>query len=87
MALVPGCVAICANIASALTSGGFDGVGLDPVIWVGIVLAAAVGVGVGILRTRSDRSGSRPGLGPSWIAVSRVKGELLSTPTAVMAAA
>ncbi|MFZ3416259.1 tryptophan-rich sensory protein [Arthrobacter sp. 3Tela_A] len=83
------CVAICANIASALTSGGFDGFGLDPVVWAGIVLAAAAAVGVGLALYGRGRLAPAAALawGLSWIAVSRVNGELLSTPTAVLAAA
>ncbi|MEB7504769.1 tryptophan-rich sensory protein [Arthrobacter koreensis] len=82
------CVAICANIASALTSGGFDGFGLDPVVWAGIVLAAAAAVGVGLALYGRGRLAPAAALawGLSWIAVSRINGELLSTPTAVMAA-
>ncbi|WP_225216999.1 tryptophan-rich sensory protein [Arthrobacter pullicola] len=82
------CVAICANIASALTSGGFDGFGLDPVVWAGAVLAAAAAVGVGLALYGRGRLAPAASLawGLSWIAVSRVNGELLSTETAVMAA-
>ena len=82
------CVAICANIASALTSGGFDGFGLDPVIWASIVLAAAAAVGVGLAFYGRGRLAPAAALawGLSWIAVSRVNGELLSTPTAIAAA-
>ncbi|MER2135117.1 MAG: TspO/MBR family protein [Arthrobacter sp.] len=82
------CVAICANIASALTSGGFDGFGLDPVIWASVVLAAAAAVGVGLAFYGRGRLAPAAALawGLSWIAVSRVNGELLSTPTAIAAA-
>lgn len=83
------CVAICANIASALTAGGFDGFGLDPVLWAGLVLAAAAAVGIGLAVYGRGRLAPAAALawGLSWIAVSRVTGDLVSTATAVLAAA
>lgn len=83
------CVAICANIASALTAGGFDGFGLDPVVWAAAVLAAAAAVGVGLALYGRGRLAPAAALawGLSWIAVSRINGELVSVPTAVAAAA
>lgn len=82
------CVAICANIASALTSGGFEGFGLDPVLWAAVILAAAAAAGIGLALYGRGRLAPAAALawGLSWIAVSRVNGELVSVPTAVMAA-
>ena len=83
------CVATCANTASALVAEGFDGFGLDPVLWAAVVLIVAAGVGVGLAQAGRGRLAPAAALawGLAWIAVSRLNGGLESGPTAAAAVA
>ena len=80
-------VATCANTAAALTDSGFDGLGLAPEVWSIGVLAVVAAVGVGLAAYGRGRLAPAAALawGLSWIAVSRLTGELLSSGTAVAA--
>ena len=80
-------VATCANTAAALTDSGFDGFGLAPEVWSIGILAAVAAVGVGLAAYGRGRLAPAAALawGLSWIAVSRLTGELLSSGTAVAA--
>lgn len=80
-------VATCANIAAALTAAGFDGFGLAPEIWSIAVLAVVAALGVALAAYGRGRLAPAAALawGLSWIAVSRLNGELPSNGTAVAA--
>ncbi|MET4058990.1 hypothetical protein ABIB35_000519 [Arthrobacter sp. UYP6] len=82
-------VATCANTAAALTDAGFDGFGLAPEVWSVAILAVVAALGVALAAYGRGRLAPAAALawGLSWIAVSRLNGELLSTGTAVAAAA
>ena len=81
-------VATCANVAAALTAAGFDGFGLAPEAWSILVLAVVAVIGVALAAYGRGRLAPAAALawGLSWIAVSRLNGELASTGTAVAAA-
>ena len=83
------CVATCANIASALVAAEFGGLGAPPAVWAGGVLVAVAAVGVALAVYGRGRLAVAATLvwGLAWIAVSRTTGELVSVPTAVVAAA
>lgn len=80
-------VATCANIAAALTAAGFDGFGLAPEIWSIAVLAVVAALGVALAAYGRGRLAPAAALawGLSWIAVSRLNGELPSNGTAAAA--
>ena len=80
-------VATCANTAAALTDAGFDGFGLAPEVWSVAVLAVVAAVAVALAAYGRGRLAPAAALswGLSWIAVSRLNGELLSTGTAIAA--
>ncbi|MCC3266636.1 tryptophan-rich sensory protein [Arthrobacter gengyunqii] len=82
-------VATCANTAAALTDAGFDGFGLAPEVWSVAILAVVAALGVALAAYGRGRLAPAAALswGLSWIAVSRLNGELLSTGTAVAAIA
>lgn len=82
-------VATCANIAAALTDAGWNGFGLAPEVWSIAVLAVVAALGVALAAYGRGRLAPAAALawGLSWIAVSRLNGELLSTGTAVAAVA
>jgi hypothetical protein len=82
-------VATCANTAAALTDAGFDGFGLAPEVWSVAILAVVAALGVGLAAYGRGRLAPAAALawGLSWIAVSRLNGELLSNGTAIAAVA
>ncbi|WP_104104407.1 tryptophan-rich sensory protein [Arthrobacter sp. 08Y14] len=82
-------VATCANTAAALTDAGFDGFGLAPEVWSVGILAVVAAIGVALAAFGRGRLAPAAALswGLSWIAVSRLNGELLSTGTAIAAIA
>jgi hypothetical protein len=81
------CVATAANIAAVLTDAGFDGFGLAVDAW-GVVVIGVAGL-VGVLLAVVGRGRLAPTLalcwGLAWVAVARLTGDLLSTPTAIAA--
>ena len=83
------CVATAANITAALAAAGFDGFGLAAEGW-GIAVVAVTAV-LGIALALWDRGRLAPtaslAWGLSWVAVSRLTGDLLSTSVAVAAIA
>jgi hypothetical protein len=82
-------VATCANTAAALTDAGFNGFGLAPEVWSVAILAVVAALGVGLAAYGRGRLAPAAALawGLSWIAVSRLNGELLSNGTAIAAVA
>lgn len=82
-------VATCANTAAALTDAGFNGFGLAPEVWSVAILAVVAALGVGLAAFGRGRLAPAAALawGLSWIAVSRLNGELLSNGTAIAAVA
>ena len=82
-------VATCANTAAALTDAGFNGFGLAPEVWSVTILAVVAALGVGLAAYGRGRLAPAAALawGVSWIAVSRLNGELLSNGTAIAAVA
>ena len=82
-------VATCANTAAALTDAGFNGFGLAPEVWSVAILAVVAALGVGLAAYGRGRLAPAAALawGVSWIAVSRLNGELLSNGTAIAAVA
>ncbi|POH60165.1 TspO/MBR family protein [Arthrobacter glacialis] len=81
------CVATAANIAAVLVSAGFDGFGLNPEGWAVVVVAVATAVGIALAIYGKGRLAPAASLcwGLAWVAVARLNGDLLSTPTAIAA--
>ncbi|GAA4661279.1 TspO/MBR family protein [Arthrobacter cryoconiti] len=81
------CVATAANVSAVLVAAGFQGFGLSPTIWAVVVLAVATVVGIALAMYGRGRLSPATSLcwGLVWVAVARLTGELLSTPTAVAA--
>ncbi|MGY4857605.1 tryptophan-rich sensory protein [Cryobacterium sp. AP23] len=81
------CVATAANISAVLVAAGFTGFGLSADAW-GVVVIAVAGL-VGVVLAIVGRGRLTPTLalcwGLAWVAVARLTGDLLSTPTAVTA--
>ncbi|KQS14587.1 tryptophan-rich sensory protein [Curtobacterium sp. MCLR17_007] len=81
------CVATAANTAAVLTAAGFRGFGLGQDVW-GVVVALVAGL-VGVLVAVAGRGRLSPVVslawGLAWVAVARLDGPLVSTPTAVAA--
>jgi len=81
------CVATAANTAAVLTAAGFRGFGLGQDLW-GVLVAAVAGL-VGVLLAVWGRGRLAPtaslAWGLAWVAVARLDGPLVSTPTAVAA--
>ena len=81
------CVATAANTAAVLTAAGFRGFGLSQDVW-GVLVAAVAGL-VGVLLAVWGRGRLAPvaslAWGLAWVAVARLDGPLVSTPTAVAA--
>ncbi|MCC9197945.1 TspO/MBR family protein [Arthrobacter sp. zg-Y820] len=82
-------VATCANIAAALSDAGWNGFGLAPEVWSITVLAVVAALGVALAAYGRGRLAPAAALawGLSWIAVSRLNGELPSSGTAFAAVA
>ncbi|MDJ0339141.1 tryptophan-rich sensory protein [Cryobacterium sp. PH31-O1] len=80
-------VATAANIAAVLVTAGFTGFGLDRDIWGALVIALAGLVGIGLAAYGRGRWAPTAALawGLAWVAVARLTGPALSTPTAVAA--
>lgn len=81
------CVATAANVTAVLVDAGFDGFGIDRDVWaVGVIAVAGL---VGVLLAVAGRGRLAPAAslcwGLAWVAVARLTGELLSTPTAIAA--
>ncbi|WP_343319641.1 tryptophan-rich sensory protein [Arthrobacter sp. TMP15] len=81
------CVATAANVSAVLVASGFAGFGLNPNIWSVLVLAVAAAVGIALALYGKGRLAPTASLcwGLVWVAVARLTGDLLSTPTAVAA--
>lgn len=81
------CVATAANITAALVAAGFRGFGLAADVWAVVVIAVAGLVGVVLAVIGQGRITPTLALcwGLAWVAVARLTGDLLSTPTAVTA--
>ncbi|MGL4339634.1 MAG: tryptophan-rich sensory protein [Rhodoglobus sp.] len=79
------CIATAANTAAVLTAADFSGFEMPPEIWAIIVLAVAASVGVMLAVIGRGRIAPALSLswGIAWVAVGRLTGELLSTPTAI----
>jgi len=83
------CVATAANVTAALVAAGFAGFGVSADLWaVGVVGVAGL---VGVLIAFAGRGRLAPAAalswGLAWLAVARLTGSPLSTPTAVAALA
>lgn len=81
------CVATAANITALLTAVGFDGFGASEDAWAVAVLAVTGAVGLLLAFYGRGRLSPAASLcwGLAWVAVARLSGNLLSTPTAVAA--
>jgi hypothetical protein len=81
------CVATAANITAVLVDAGFNGFGLAADVWSVVIIAVAGLVGVLIAVAGQGRLTPTIALcwGLSWVAVARLTGDLLSTPTAIAA--
>lgn len=80
-------VATLANVAAALKDFGFTGGALSPDVW-GAILAGLAGLlGIGLAARGGGRLTPTLSLcwGLAWVAVGRLRGDLLSMPTAVTA--
>lgn len=80
-------VATAANATAVLVAVGFDGLGLPPELWAGVVLAVAAAVGVGLAVRTRGRIAPMLSLvwGLAWVAIARSTDLPQSTATAVMA--
>ncbi len=80
-------IATAANAAAVFTVAGFDGFGLSPDVWAVIVLIVASAVGVMLAIVGHGRIAPAISLswGIAWVAVGRLTGELISTPTGITA--
>ncbi|MET0782801.1 MAG: tryptophan-rich sensory protein [Leifsonia flava] len=80
-------IATVANITAGLVAIGFDGFGLEPDVWGVIVITVAGLIGVGLALRGEGRLAPTASLcwGIAWVAIARLTGDLLSTPTAVTA--
>ncbi|MBG6212291.1 phosphoglycerol transferase MdoB-like AlkP superfamily enzyme [Cryobacterium sp. CAN_C3] len=80
-------VATAANVTAVLVASGFEGFGLSADLWAVLVIAVA-GL-VGVLLAVYGRGRLAPAVslswGLAWVAVARLTGNLLSTPTAIAA--
>ncbi|GGE95537.1 tryptophan-rich sensory protein [Mycetocola zhadangensis] len=78
-------IATVANTAAVLAASGFDGFGISPDVW-GVLLILVAGV-IGIALALYSRGRLAPSAalswGIAWVAVGRLTGDLLSTPTAI----
>jgi hypothetical protein len=83
------CVATAANIGAVLVAVGFRGFGLDPEGWAITVIGVAGLAGIGLALFGRGRLAPAAALvwGLVWVAVARLSGDLLSTPTAIAALA
>ena len=83
------CVAPAANVTAVLTAAGFDGWGLPPELWSGVVIAVAAAAGVALALVSHGRIAPALTLawGLSWLAVGRLTGEPESIATGVAAIA
>lgn len=81
------CVAVCANITSALVAAGFGGFNLAPGIWAAVVLAVVAVVGVLLALRGNGRLAIAASIawGLVWIVVGRTLGAPESMTTAVAA--
>lgn len=81
------CVATAANITALLVAAGFTGFGLPPSSWAVVIIALAGTVGLELAVIGRGRLAPTVALcwGLTWVAVARLTGDLLSTPTAVAA--
>lgn len=81
-------VAVCANIAAALTAAGFSGFGLPPEVWSVTVLAVVAVVGIALAIKGRGRLALAAAIawGLAWITVGRTADSPQSFPTAVAAA-
>jgi hypothetical protein len=81
------CVATAANITAWLVASGFTGFGIAADAWA-VAIVAVAGF-VGVVLAISDRGRFAPTVslcwGLAWVAVARLTGEPLSTPTAIAA--
>lgn len=82
-------IATVANITAVLVEAGFEGFGIDPDIWGVIVIVIAGLIGIGLALFGEGRLAPTASLcwGIGWVAVARLTGDPLSTPTAVTAIA
>lgn len=80
-------IATVANIAAALAASGFDGLGVSADAWGSILAVAAGVIGIGYAIRGSGRLAPTAALcwALSWVAVARLTGDLISTPTAISA--
>ncbi|MBC7442166.1 MAG: tryptophan-rich sensory protein [Ramlibacter sp.] len=80
-------IATAANVTAVLVASGFGGLGLSADAWAVAVIAVAGLVGVLISLYGRGRLAPAVSLcwGLAWVAVARLTGNLLSTPTAIAA--
>ncbi|TFC69293.1 tryptophan-rich sensory protein [Cryobacterium sp. TMT2-4] len=80
-------IATAANVTAVLVASGFEGFGLSADLWAVLVIAVAGLVGVVLAIYGHGRLAPAASLcwGLAWVAVARLAGTLLSTPTAIAA--
>jgi len=80
-------IATAANVTAVLVASGFEGFGLGADLWAVLVIAVAGLVGVVLAIYGHGRLAPAASLcwGLGWVAVARLAGTLLSTPTAIAA--
>ncbi|WES64025.1 tryptophan-rich sensory protein [Microbacter sp. GSS18] len=80
-------IATAANTTAVLVAAGFDGFGISPEIWAGIVLGAAAVVGIALALWGGGRIAPALSLcwGICWVAVARITDEPYSVATGAMA--
>ncbi|GAA1469234.1 TspO/MBR family protein [Microbacterium thalassium] len=80
-------IATAANTTAVLVAAGFDGFGIAPEIWAGIVLAVAAAIGIAFALWSGGRIAPALSLtwGISWVAVARITDEPYSVSTGIVA--
>lgn len=80
-------IATAANITALLVAAGFRGYGIGADAWAVVIIAVAGIVGLLVALRSRGRLAPAASLawGLAWVAVARLTGDLLSTPTAIAA--
>lgn len=80
-------IATAANITALLVAAGFRGFGIGADAWAVVIIAVAGLVGILVALRGQGRLAPAASLawGLAWVAIARLTGDLLSTPTAIAA--
>jgi TspO/MBR family len=81
-------IATVANLTALFVAAGFGGFGIPADVWGVVLVAVAALIGISLAFWDGGRLAPSASLswGLSWVAVSRLTGDLISVPTAIAAA-